>query len=295
MDLREKRADLSAPAQRASGITLWKDTAHTLGRVIFLSLWSGIIAWRWLLLVPAFVVNAVIIKDILRFFLERHNVSRRVDAWDLFPAMLLHRHMQLLLFGLGFMLLVGDSYRREQEQGAVMLTIVRLPSRSIYWLGKMGALGVMALGFVGMGLTISLLVGLIIAPPSSFWPTLPRESMPGMYPEGGLSVPVYAVLLVGYTAWSLWIAGCMIVLLSICIPHKLGVLIAMTLWTVTSIFSLVPSTMGYARLLNLGYLIGFFKHQGDDPIPLSNYFAITSTTLVLIAIAGSWRLQREDL
>ena len=244
---------------------------------------------------PAFVVNTVIIEDILRFFFKQHNVSRHVDAWDLFPAMLHHQHMLLLLFGFGFMFLVGDSFRREQEQGTVMLAVVRMPSRSIYWLGKMGALGVMALGFVVIGLATTLLVGMFIAPPSSLWPMLPREAMPGMYPEGNLPVPVYVVLLAGYTAWALWIAGCTIVLFSLFIPHKLGVLIAITLWILTSIFSLVPSTMGYARLLDIGFLISVFKHQGGSSIPLGNFFAITGAALALIAITGSWRLQREEL
>jgi hypothetical protein len=172
---------------------------------------------------------------------------------------------------------------------------MRMSSRTLFWLGEMGTLGVMALCFSGLGLAISLLIGVFIAPPVEAWPMLPREAVTGMYSDGNLPVPVYVVLLAGYTAWALWFAGCAVVLLSLFIPHRTGILAIIALWAVLSFPWIKPYYTGYARLFELGYLIGFFKHQGDEPISLGGYFAVTGATLVLMAITGSLRLQREEL
>jgi hypothetical protein len=272
----------------------WKETNTTLARAISLGAWRGMVAWRWGLLIPLFAAGTFLCMDTVEFSTDGFYISRRVDAWDLFPAMVLYDY-SLLLLGVGFMLLVGDSYRREQEQGAVALSLIRVPSRTVFWLGEMGAVGIMALCFCGLGLAISFLVGLFIAPPLEAWPMLPREALPGMYPEARLPVPVYLVLLAGYTAWSLWVAGCAIVLLSLFIPRRTGVLAVIALWAVSSLSWIQPNYRGYARLLGLSYLVGFFKHLGKDPFPLGGFFAVTGAALILMAIVGSLRLRREEV
>jgi hypothetical protein len=295
---------MSVPAERASAPTSWKETARLLGRATSFSFWSGFVVWRWLVLIPVFGVNAVIIQDILRASFETNHISRRVDVWDLFPAMVSHAYMVLFLFGGGFMFLVGDSFKREQEQGAVAMAIVRMPSRSLYWLSKMGALGLMALAFVAFALLIAFVIGMVIAPPPSALPMLPRESIQWMLPNVRMPVPLYVVLLAGYTAWTLWIAGSIIVLSSLFIPHKLGVLGVIALWLVASLFEFVPiptssfrplGIVDYVSLLDLSFFIGFYKHHGEQPIPLGTFFAVTSALLTLIAVTGARRLRREEL
>lgn len=270
------------------------ELGRALARLIVIDAVNGLIAWRWLLVLLAFAVAAVIDADILRFSFRHHQIDRPIDAWDLFPAMLFNELFLIWLFALGFMLLVGDSYLRERERGAVTLCVLRLPSRTLWWLGKMGALGLMALCFVGLGLALTLLVGLFLAPPGAV-PLLGREGVPGMYAWADLFAPTYVLLLAGYTAWALWIAASAIVLLSVFIPHKATVLAASLLWVTISLPWLRPRYQGYARLLSLDYFISAFKHDPADPMSWQAYFAISAAVLVLVAIAGSWRLRKEEL
>jgi hypothetical protein len=295
---------MSVPAERASTPTSWKETARILWRATSFSFWSGIVVWRWVVLLPVFGVNAVIIQDSLRASFETDHISRRVDVWDLFPGMVSHAYMVLFLFGGGFLFLVGDSFKREQEQGAVAMAIVRMRSRSLYWLSKMGALGLLALSFVALALLIAILVGMVIAPPSSALPMLPRESIKWMLPNVRMPMPLYVVLLAGYTAWTLWIAGSIIVLSSLFIPHKLGVLGVIALWLVASLSGVVPiptnsirplGIVDYVGLLDRCFFLEVYKHHLEQPIPLSAFFAITSALLALLAVTGARRLRREEL
>jgi hypothetical protein len=296
---------MSIPAERASAPTSWKETARTLGRATAFSFWSSIVLWRWVGLLPVFGVSAVIMQDMLQSSFEEDHISRRVDVWDLFPGMVSHAYMVLFLFGGGFMLVVGDSFKREQEQGAVAMAIVRMPSRSLYWLSKMGALGLMALAFVALAFLIAFAVGMVIAPPSSALPMLPRESIKWMLPYVRMPMPLYVVLLAGYTAWTLWIAGSLIVLSSLFIPHKLGVLGVIALWLVATLLDFVfvstptssftPGIVDYINLLDLCFFLEVYKHHNEKPIPLSAFFAITGALLALIAVTGARRLRREEL
>ena len=267
---------------------------RTLLRAVVIDARHGVVPWRWLVALVAFAVAALIGADILHFSFRQNRIDRLADVWDLFPAMLINQVFLPWLLALGFMLLVGDSYLRAREQGTVAPCVLRLPSRTIWWLGKMGALGVLSLCFVGLGLAVTLLVGCFIAPPGAV-PLLGREGLPGMYPRADLFVPTYILLLAGYTAWALWIVGSCIVLLSVFIPRHATVLAASLLWVATSLPWLRPHYRGPARLLSLDYFISASKHELADPMSWRAYFAISAAAAVLIAVAGSWRLRWEEL
>jgi len=276
-----------------SRLSPW-EIGRTLARMVAIDARNGIIAWRWLLALLAFTTAAVVDADMLKGSFRRHGIARPVDVWDLFPAMLINELFLIWLLGLGFMLLVGDSYLRERERGAVTLCILRMPSRTLWWLGKMGSLGVMSLCFGGGGLALTLLAGVFLAPPGSV-PLLGREGLPGMYPRADLFVPAYVLLLAGYTAWALWIIACAIVLLSVFIPHKATVLAASLLWVTVSLPWIRPMYQGHARLLSLDYFITAAKHDVPDSMSFQAYFVISASAAVLMAIAGSWRLRWEEL
>ena len=272
------------------------DTARTLFRATVISAGNGLVAWRWLLAGLVFAVCAVVNADILQFAFRQHRIDRPLDAWDMFPGMLLNKFFVIWLFGLGFLLLVGDSYLRERERGAVALCVLRLPSRTLWWLSQVGALGLLAACFVGLGVGLTLLVGVLMAPPGTA-PLLAREGLPGMYPWVDIPVPTFILLLAGYTAWALWIAGCAVVLLSVFIPRKATVPAAIFLWVVLSLPWLQPNYRGFARLLGLDYFLSVTKHDVAGYMPMSwhAYFAITTALLGLMAVAGSWRLRWEEL
>ena len=270
------------------------ETVKTLVRTTALCTRQGFIAWRWLLACPLFAVAALIGKDTVRFGFERTGIQRRVDMWDLFPGMLLDQFFLVWVLAFGFMLLVGDSYLREREHGAVALYALRLPSRTLYWLGRMGALGVMALSFVGLGLCVILLMGVFIAPPGAE-PLFAREGLPGMYPWGGLFIPAYLLFLAGYTAWALWLIGCVVVLVSVFIPRRVTVPAVIFTWAGSSLPLLRVRYQGYARLLNLDYFVSFDKHDAPPAMSWQAYFIIGAAVAVLMAVAGAWRLRWEEL
>ena len=276
-----------------SRVPAW-EAGKTLVRTTALCIRQGFIAWRWLLACPVFAVAALIGKDTVRFGFERADIHRPVDLWDLFPGMLLDQFFLLWILAFGFMLLVGDSYLRERERGAVALCALRLPSRTLFWLGKMGALGVMALSFVGLGLAVILLMGVFIAPPGGE-PLLAREGLPGMYLWTGLPIPVYLLFLAGYTAWALWLIGCLVVLVSVFIPRKVTVPAVIFTWVGSSLPALRVRYQDYLRLLNLDYFLSVDKHDAPPVMSWQAYFAIGAAAAVLMAAAGAWRLRWEEL
>lgn len=283
---------MTAPPPPAPGAAPWMETGRVLGRSVVLHLWSGLVAWRWLLLTAVFILGAILIEDTLTFYFKKDEIPRAVDAWDLFPAMLSHRYFVLFLFAFGFLLLIGDSFQREREQGTAALFAVRMPSRSIYWLGKIGAVGLLAALFVALCLVLTLLVGLVLAPPSTAWPQLPRPALEVMYLDVAMPLPVYTLLLAGYTMWALWTIGSVILLVSLLVRHRVAILVAIAAWLAASVF---VDTFGALRLLRLGDLLSIHKHRGDAPISPACFFAASGAVLVLTALAGSWRLRREEL
>jgi hypothetical protein len=272
------------------------ESARALRRIIALQLWSGTAPWRWLLVALVFAASALLIEDSLRASFFNRGIRRPVDAWDLFPGMATDFRMQLGLFGFGFPLFVVDTYQRGREQGILTTALARMRSRSLYWLATMGALGVLACAYVCACFLVAFLAGMLLCPPASAWPMLPREALPAMDPPWSMPLPLYTLLLAAYTSWALWITGSIAVFVSLVARRKVVALAFIVLWPVLSISTWdTVSYRGPLRLVNLGYLVGIFKHHLKDPYPMDLFFAVTSAALVLLALLGSWRLRREEL
>jgi hypothetical protein len=268
---------------------------RTLGRALAVQLWSAMVPWRWLLAALVFAVCAFLEKSQLDSSFFNEGITRPVDAWDMFPGLQLRYSMVYLLWGFGFLIFVLDTYHRGRDDGTLSLAFVRLPSRPLYWLATMGAVGVTALGYVTLAFVIALLVGMVVAPPASLWPMLPREGDVAMYPSWNVSVPTYSLLLVGYTAWALWVTGCTIVFLSLFVRRKavlLGFVVAWNTLSFATIHSL--AYLDGFGLLNIGYLVGMFKHHIQSPFPMGQFFAVTAAALVLMAVVGAWKMRREE-
>jgi hypothetical protein len=48
------------------------------------------------------------------------------------------------------------------------------------------------------------------------------------------------------------------------------------------------------RILNVGFLIGIFKHHMKKFYPAGPFFALTAAALVIMALVGSWKMRREE-
>ena len=286
---------MSAQASPAPKSLSWAEAVRIALRAVAVQVWSGMVPWRWLLATVVFAVSAFLVEGQLDSSFRNREIHRPVDAWDLFPGLLIDFALVFVLWGFGFLLFIVDSYQRGREQGTLSLALVRIPSRPLYWLGTMGAVGVIALGYVALAFVVSLMVGMIFAPPPDIWPMLPREGELAMYPSWSMSMPVYSLLLVGYTTWALWVIGCAVALLSLFVRRKAVVLAAIVLWNALSMASHdMPVPVEVLRLLNVGFLVGMFKHHMKSPFPMDQFFAATGAALVLMAVVGSWKMRREE-
>ncbi len=271
------------------------DTLRTLARSTALSFLGGFVRWRWGLLTALFVITAGLVEDILTHTFDTYKISRPVDMWDIFPAIMSHTYTLHFLLAFGFLLLMGDHWHRQQAQGTAALFAIRMPSRRTYWLGNLGAIGLMAALFVGICWLMSFLVGLILAPPSTFWPMLPRETIRPLATSVHLPAPVYSFLLALYATWGLWIGGSAILLLSLFVRNTAVVLGAIAAWIMLSLSATWFGDAFVMHFVCIGDLISTHKHRGEYPMSLGTFFIGSTAMLVLIAALGSWRMRREEI
>lgn len=170
-----------------------------------------------------------------------------------------------------------------------------MPSRRLYWLGNMAAVGINALLFMSISYALTLIVGFIMVPPSSYWPMLPRETLLALSDTPAIPAPVYSLLLVLYTAWGLWISGSLVMLVSTFFKNTAVLLGVIAGWVLLSLTLSWNTRFDVSRFLLIGELLSFQKHYGDRAISLGTFFVVSSIMLILIAIIGSWRMQREEV
>lgn len=268
---------------------------RALARSTALSFLGGFSRWRWALVTALFVLAARLVTYTLGYSFRERHISRPVDVWDLFPALLNNTYVLHFLFAFGFLLLIGDHYHRQRDQGTAALFAIRMPSRQLYWLGNMGAIGIIAALFMGICWLMSLIVGFIMVPPSSLWPMLPRESLSFLNAFVHMAAPIYSLLVAAYTAWGLWIGGSAILLVSVFFRNTAVVLGAIAAWALASLALSWNIRWPWERFVYIGELIGHHKHRGEHPMSLGTFFIGSTIMLVLIAVIGSWRMRREEI
>lgn len=268
---------------------------RSLGRVTMLSFLSSVVRWRWALVTAVFTLAAGLVADTLQYSFNTDHIPRPVDVWDIFPALLRHTYVLHFIFAFGFLLFVGDHYHRQRDLGTSTLFAVRMPSRSLYWLGNIGAIGIHAFLFMLACLLISLLVGFIMVPPSSLWPMLSRETVRQLTIPVQMPIPVFSFLLALYTAWGLWIAGAVVMLVSTFFKNTAVLLGTIAGWVLLSLALGWNIRWSWERFLYIGELIGHHKHLGERAISLQTFFLGSTVMLIAIALIGSWRMRREEL
>lgn len=271
------------------------ETLRTLRRSTRLCLHSGFVRWRWALLIAVFFLSALLVTDILRHTFSEYKVGRPVDVWDLYPALLSHTYSLHFLYAFGFLVLVGDQYHRQRDQGTATLFATRMPSRTTFWLGNVAAVGIMALAFASLSFVISFLIGLILTPPSTLWPMLPRETLSVLSIPVTIPLPIYSLLLVLYTAWGLWIGGATILLLSAFFRNTAIVLAGIAAWIFVSLGGTWELSSPYMRFFCIGYLINQNKHFDEWPMSMGSFFTMSTLMLVVITLVGAWRMEREEI
>lgn len=268
---------------------------RSLGRMTALSLLSGVVRWRWALALATMALAAGTMSNTLQYPFKEARIGRHVDVWDIFPALLRHAYVLQFLFALGFLLFVGDQYHRQRDLGTSTLFVVRVPSRRLYWLGNMGAMGIQALVFMLASWAVSLVVGFILVPPTSLWPMMSRETIPALAISVQMPIPVFSLLLALYTAWGLWVAGSLVMLVSTFFRNTAVLLGTIAGWILLSLVLGWNIRWPWERFLYIGELIGHHKHFGEHAISIGAFFLGSTAMLVAIALIGSWRMRREEI
>ena len=110
-----------------------------------------------------------------------------------------------------------------------------------------------------------------------------------------MPIPVFSFLLALYTAWGLWIAGSLVMLVSTFFKNTAVLLGTIAGWVLLSLALGWDTYWPWQRFLFVGELIGHHKHLGERAISLQTFFLGSTAMLVAIALIGSWRMRREEV
>jgi hypothetical protein len=256
--------------------------------------------WRWLFVPPVYALIGAYYGGLLEFDFDRQQ-PRSINLWDVPPAVVSNRNLNVWLVGLGFALLVGDSYLRDRDRNTLALTLGRAPSRTAWWVAKMGAIGLQSLCYVGL-MFAALLTGSLFSVPFALGDS-PQSSIPTnwndlWYPRM-MSVPMpLFVLLVGlYTAFALWIIGCVVMTSALLAGRAIVPLATSVVWALASVeLAPVLSGLPYGLLLSMPYFITYAKHfLPRDGTPFWLFITASLGLLLSLVALGAWRLQRLDV
>lgn len=249
--------------------------------------------WRWGLVSPFFAVATYLFQWSVLFDFDRERWLK-VNQWDFMLTYQVHTHFLLWVFALGFATLAGDSLVRESEQGFLLQSLVRAPSRVAWWMAKVSSLGMLALTYAVMGFTTIFFVGGLLS-------RFALGPSPASLGVDGAVVPhlrwmdfpiaLFVPLTCLYMACGLWIMVSVIVTVSLFIRSAFIPFALTVAWLMLSFAS--PSG-GTSRWLNLAYLLSYQKHLRYEGPAFGNFLALMVVALVAVTLVGAWRLRHLD-
>lgn len=266
-------------------------------RMVWLDVLHGLSTWRWWLVPPVFAAATFWFRWSVSFDFDDQRF-RDVNQWDFALAYQAHPHFLLWVFALGFALLVGDCYIREREMGVDAMSLARGVSREAWWAARIVSLGVMALSYAVVGISIIALVGGLM----SRFDLGPSPELLGRvrsvewysYWKAMHIAPFVAVTSL-YLAFGLWIAGSVIVTASLIVRRTFVPFVVASAWIIISADPMGLHYRGTARLLNLVHLLSYEKHLGHERMPLGSFLAASTIALMGVALIGVWRARWIDV
>jgi len=257
--------------------------------------------WRWWILLPVYGALGMLYAGMIRFDYVRQQ-PRNVNIWDVPPAIVSNPWINVWLVATGFVLLIGDGYVRDRDQNILALTLIRMPSRLIWWSAKLGAVGLLAVYYV------TVVFGAILIGSAFSVPIESSDSPQSLIPTTGtdgwyfrlMSVPMpLFVILVGlYTAIALWVVGSIALVSSVLTKHMLVPLVLVITWGISSLllWARLLRQLPFGELLSLPYFITYAKHfSPHERIPVSLFAVVSLGMLGIILVVGTWRLQKSDV
>ncbi|NOK60855.1 MAG: hypothetical protein GFH27_549289n162 [Chloroflexi bacterium AL-W] len=255
--------------------------------------------WRWWLVPILFGVAGFLRGDNISFS-DAQLVNRSINVWDALALMHVHAFYLAWLYVLGFVFVIGDNVIRERDEGMIALTFALMPSRTVWWIAKLSALGILALCYVGIGLVFSLL-GSVTQLPFSWQDSPAALSAPNpsiLWYERDFSIPMplFVLLINGYIACMLWVIGCIVMTVSLLVPKTFIPFGFIVLWILASFLfdSILLNNLPYGLLLDVSYFVSYAKHF-DYYIPLPLFILIICFVLGTTLLVGMARLRSLDV
>ena len=259
-------------------------------------------SWRWFLVPPVFFVAGWLGADNAAYNYATQT-PRHANFWDASLTMMTDPSAIVFAFVLGFVIVAGDLYVRDRSSGTAAMTLLRSPSRAIWWAAKILALGPLALVFSILAFLSALAAGAVRLPVSWRWSPasrIPWDSGDAIYPSfGDLPAPLFLLLVALYTALVLWAVGAVVVAISALYPRLVTPLSVGLAWALVGTPLVAPLVFRRGvGILDPEYQLTYVVHFGSrgfaaTPWPVS--FVVIVAALVLALAVGVWRLRQADM
>lgn len=278
-------------------------------RLIFFNILHVFGSWRWLAIVILFGITTAYTASNMSYVRSDATARHNINVWDVAANMVTSGFTLRWVYIFGFLILIGDSFLRERQQGLIALCLNRVSSRYKWWWGKISSIGVLALGYVTIGLLIILVVSSFLVPfslsesldaqsgqrmPDADWYFLIGDKASGTH----WPTPLLVIVGTLYTAMSLWIVGSLILIISILLQNALATMGVTMFWLLLGL--LIPPALykaqPYISFIDIGYFVTFAKHSYQlYNVSFPVYLFIASVIQGLLVFLGFWKLKRLDL
>lgn len=261
-------------------------------RLLLFQVLRNVVSWRWLCL--PFVFMAVAYhdaRDFLRYGI--HGAKLHSNIWDTLPSLLNNRILCPWLFFGGFVFVVGDLVLKQRESGLGNLALLRIRSRTFFWLSVMLATCLLALGFMITAGLASLAGGSLAGLPIE----LHQSELARSWPNHPDSMVVFNVALWFYTACPLAMAGCTVILVSQFSSNaKVPFLFAFAWLLAGVIIDNRSHSFSPNNPLNLGQFISYAgKPMAFSPSALLTFLGVCLFGWLIAVFTGTWRLRTMEL
>ena len=273
-------------------------------RVAFFDTFRALGTWRWLAVPPVFVIGGWFGADHAEFVTTILNHSPGMsNFWD--GSLILPTSKYALVFGfiLGFVLVTGDLYVRDRQDGTATLTLLRSRSRTGWWTSKVLSLALPALLYstlaylfasVGSALRLPVALG------SSRASALPWDGGMGLYPRfEWMSMPLFFLFVVLYTALALWSLGSVVLAVSALYPRLVVPLAAGLGLVYVGVQLREPLSYDQGLSLNpvyhASYVVNFGRSGRLNFMPWLYSAAVLGGMLFLAFMVGALWVRRIDV
>lgn len=297
-DIRQEGGDLTSleSAPRGASRRVW--------RLAYFDIFRAIGTWRWLVVPPVFVLGGWSGADHAQFVTRVLNHSPGTsNFWDGALILPTSKYALVLGFVLGFVLVTGDLYVRDRQEGTASLTLLRSRSRTGWWGSKVLSLAPLALIYSTLAYLSALAGSALLLPVAlgtSRAAEIPWSGGSGLYPRfEWMPISLFFLFVVLYTALALWALGSVVLAVSALYPRLIVPLVAGLAWVYVGVQLREPLSYGQGLSLNpvyhAAYVVNFSGSGRPVFIPWLYSVSVLGGTLFLAFVVGALWIRRIDV